>query len=377
LGKTAAAGIVNHLRQAFESESFVPRYDVAQSYALYQRLIGPIEPQFSQAKNIIYEPDSALLPLPIAALVTDKASVDMMVKRRKIARANGEGDGSYVGVKWVGRAAQSSLVVSAASFVQARRFTASTGKHAFLGFGDPELPASDNPKAFTSVANFEGADAALCQETREALFALQPLNETSRELRAVGDSINPSDSEIVTGAAFSDGAVETRRDLDQYRVLFFATHGLLPTKKDCLPEPALLTSVGPDVSDGLLSASKIAGLSLDADLVVLSACDTGGGLEAGVQDRTGLAGSGEALSGLTRAFIYAGARSLIVSHWSVDVHAMVNLMTTMFASGAPTQAGALRDAQLKMMNSEGQYSHPYYWAAFTVVGDGARPMPAR
>jgi CHAT domain-containing protein len=377
IGKAEAGQIVGKLRKAFESESFVPRFDVAQSYALYERLFGPVQDQMLKAKDIIYEPDAVLLPLPLALMATDKSDVVLMAARRKAARANGEGDGSYNGIHWVASFADSSLVVSAASFVQARKFTASSGKHAFLGFGDPELPSSDNPKAFTSVANFEGADAALCQETREALFAMQPLNETSRELKAVGDSINPADSQVITGAAFSDGAVQARQDLDQYRVLFFATHGLLPTKKDCLPEPALLTSVGPDVSDGLLSASKIAGLNLDADLVVLSACDTGGGLEAGIEDRTGLAGSGEALSGLTRAFIYAGARSLIVSHWSVDVHAMVNLMTAMFASGAPTQAGALRQAQLAMMNSPGQYSHPYYWAAFTVVGDGARPMPAR
>jgi CHAT domain-containing protein len=376
LGRASAGAAVAKLRKAFDAEVYVPRYDVAGAYQLYRRLFGPVQDEVIKAKRIIYEPNSILLPLPIAALVTDQASVDMMAKRRKIARAKGDGDASYDGVHWLGRSAETSLVVSAASFVQARKFSASAGRHAFLGLGDPELPSSDNAKAFTSVANLEGADAALCQETREALFAMQPLKETGRELKEVGDSINPNDATIVTGEAFNDGAVEQRNDLDQYRVLFFATHGLLPTKRDCLPEPALLTSVGEEQSDGLLTASKIAGLSLDADLVVLSACDTGGGLEAGVQDKTGLAGSGEALSGLTRAFIYAGARSLIVSHWSVDVHAMVELMTATFSSGAPTQSGALRDADLKLMGSE-KYSHPYYWAAFTLVGDGARPMPAR
>jgi len=377
LGKASAAAMVDHLRKPFENEQYLPPFDVASSYALYTRLFSPIQDQIQHAKQIIYEPDGTLLSLPISALVTDKASVDLIKARRAAARARGEGDASYQGVAWLGRTVDTSLVVSAASFVQARKFTPSAGKHAFLGFGDPELPTEDNAKAFTSVANFEGADAELCQETREALFALKPLKETGPEIKAVGDSINSSDAAIVTGASFSDGAVQARGDLDQYRVLLFATHGLLPTKKDCLPEPALLTSVGEDSSDGLLSASKIAGLKLDADLVVLSACDTGGGLEAGIQDRTGLAGSGEALSGLTRAFIYAGARSLIVSHWSVDVHAMVGLMTAMFASGAPTQSDALRQADLKIMDSSEQYSHPYYWAAFTVIGDGARPMPVR
>ncbi len=98
---------------------------------------------------------------------------------------------------------------------------------------------------------------------------------------------------------------------------------------------------------------------------------------AGDKDVTGLGGGGEALSGLARAFIYAGARSLVVSQWSVDSQATMNLMTAMFASPASTQAAALHDAALKMMTSKDQYSHPYYWAAFTVVGDGARPMPVR
>jgi len=375
LGRAAAANIVNNLRKPFETEGYLPRYNVAQSYDLFERLFSPIQDQVLSAKHIIYEPDAALLSLPIAALATDKASVDLMAARRTAARARGEGDAPYTGVHWLGASADMSLVVSAASFVQARKFTPSAGKHAFLGFADPTLPTPDNPKAFTSVANLEGADADLCLATREALFALEPLKETGAEIQTVANSVNRNDAVIVTGPEFNDGAVAARTDLDQYRVLFFATHGLLPTKKDCLPEPALLTSVGEDASDGLLTASRIASLKLDADLVVLSACDTGGGLAAGVEDKTGLAGSGEALSGLTRAFIYAGARGLIVSHWSVDVHAMVTLMTSMFAAGAPTQAEALRQADLKMIDSGSRYSHPYYWAAFTVIGDGARPMP--
>jgi CHAT domain-containing protein len=113
-------------------------------------------------------------------------------------------------------------------------------------------------------------------------------------------------------------------------------------------------------------------MNLDADLVVLSACDTGGGASG---EATGLDGGGEALSGLARAFIYAGARGLVVSHWKVDSGATVQLMTGMFRSGADTQAEALRRASAAMMASPDHYSHPYYWAAFTVVGDGARAMP--
>ena len=134
-----------------------------------------------------------------------------------------------------------------------------------------------------------------------------------------------------------------------------------------------MTSLGVGDSDGLLNSSEILDLKLDADLVVLSACDTGG---SSAGDAAGLGGGGQALSGLAQAFIFAGARGLVVSHWQVDSKATQQLMTGMFRSGARTQADALRQATLPMMARTDQYSHPYYWSAFTVVGDGARPMPS-
>jgi len=114
-------------------------------------------------------------------------------------------------------------------------------------------------------------------------------------------------------------------------------------------------------------------LKLNADLVVLSACDTGGaGNEAA--DTTGLQGGGEALGGLTRAVIYAGGRALVVSHWSVDSAATVRLMTGLFSSASPTEGEALQQAQVVLQQSD-KWSHPYFWAPFTIVGDGARAMP--
>ena len=105
---------------------------------------------------------------------------------------------------------------------------------------------------------------------------------------------------------------------------------------------------------------------------MLSACDTGG---AGGDDAaTGLQGGGEALGGLTRAVIYAGGRSLIVSHWSVDSVATVRLMTGMFSAGSPSKAEALTTSMAALQADE-QFSHPYFWAPFTIVGDGSKPLP--
>ena len=133
-----------------------------------------------------------------------------------------------------------------------------------------------------------------------------------------------------------------------------------------------MTSVGLGDSDGLLDTSEILDLKLDADLVVLSACDTGG--SGGDATTTGMQGGGEALGGLTRAVIYAGGRALIVSHWSVDSVATVRLMTGMFSAPSPSKGEALRYAQVALQQSE-QFGHPYFWAPFTIVGDASGPLP--
>jgi CHAT domain-containing protein len=378
LSEAQGAAAVEALRRPFETEGRLPPYDVAGAHKLFEDLFGPVSDELAAAKHIIYEPDDAILSLPIATLVTDQASVDLIASRRAAIRAKGEGVLSYKGVRWLGRSARSSLVVSAASFVQARKAPPSPAPKSFIGFGDSVAPSADDPRAFASVVAYAGtgsADVDLCGATRQALLQLKPLKEARQELQTVESAVGGSGA-LVTGADFSDGAIAKRTDLDQYRVVYFATHGLLPEPGSCLPEPALLTSVGADgMSDGLLDVSKIIGLKLDADLVVLSACDTGGSTLAGEQDAGGLGGAGAALGGLTRAFIYAGARSLLVSHWKIDSTATVRLMSSMFQSGQTTQDGGLQAASLSLMDSDDQYSHPYYWAAFTVVGDGERTLP--
>ena len=378
IGRAGAAALVQALRKPFETEGYLPSYNVEKSYTLFKTLFGPVQDQVLSAKHIVYDPDPAILSLPIAALATDQASVDLIAARRAAIKAKGEGVLSYDGVRWLGQSADMSLVVSSAGFVQARSFPASAGKHAFLGLGDSAPPSPTDANAYASITLGGKADADICQATVSGLLTLKPLKEARVELQSVGASIDAADSQLVTGADFTDAALAGRTDLNQYRVVYFATHGLLPKPGSCLPQPSLLTSVGagPD-DDGLLTASDIANLRLDADLVVLSACNTGGGAGVDTGDSTGLGGAGEALSGLTIAFIHAGARSLLVSHWDIDSQATVRLMTSMFASHAPTQSGALREAAMAMMSSKDQYSHPYYWAAFTVIGDGARPMPVR
>ena len=178
------------------------------------------------------------------------------------------------------------------------------------------------------------------------------------------------------GPEFSDSGILARKDLAQYRVLHFATHGLVTAAKPgCPARPALLTSFGDGVSDGLLTFREIYDLRLDADLVILSACDTARGATASATREAGLSTGGDfALDGLVRAFVGAGARTVVASHWPIpdDYNATQRLIMGMLqASSTKTIAGALREAETKLMD-DADTSHPFYWGAFAIVGDGQR-----
>jgi CHAT domain-containing protein len=160
--------------------------------------------------------------------------------------------------------------------------------------------------------------------------------------------------------------------------MHFATHGLVRApREDCPAQPALLTSFDGEGSDGLLSFREIFDLRLDADLIILSACDTAGGASAAATREAGITSGGDfALDGLVRAFVGAGGRSVVASHWPVpdDYDATKRLISGLFnAAPGTSTATALRQAQRALMDDP-DTSHPYYWSGFAIVGDGARPV---
>jgi CHAT domain-containing protein len=331
---------------------------------LYVALTGPVASKVAQAKAIIFEPDGAMLRLPLALLPTDQASVDRYVAR---AGKPGADKFDFTGVDWLGKSARISTAVSARGFRDARKAAPSAAERPYLGFGD-------NAPAFTRVSLARGPNAAdPCQ------WPLSEWNKpiSAQELRTAEAALGAG-SDIVTGAAFTDEAVMSRPDLANYRILHFATHGFVTAPQpQCPARPALLTSFGDAQSDGLLSFKEIYDLHMDADLVLLSACDTAGRATVAATREAGVTtGGGSALDGLVRAFIGGGARSVLASHWPApdEFQATERLISGLFQAAPGTSIGeALQAGQVKLMD-DARTSHPFYWAGFVLVGDGAQPL---
>jgi len=157
--------------------------------------------------------------------------------------------------------------------------------------------------------------------------------------------------------------------LSDFKVVAFATHGLVAGELTGLSEPALVLTPpekATEMDDGLLTASEVAQLKLDADWVILSACNT-----AAADGTPGARG----LSGLAKAFFYAGSRALLVSHWRVYSNAAVALTTRMLALSRQgiNRAEAHRQAMMALIDTgSSQNAHPAMWAPFVVVGEGGR-----
>lgn len=349
-----------------DGETVTYPYDVETAHALYQRLFAPIAGELATISHLIFEPDGAMLRLPPNLLVESRASVDAYRRR---AAAPGADAFDFRGIAWFGRTRQISTAVTARAFTDIRAARPSRAANQYLGFGE-NAPATATMLS-TSVSNGE-VDA-------ECAWALAAWNRpiSADELNAARRAIGGG-SDVVTGAAFTDTAIRARTDLDQYRVMHFATHGfVVPPRPECPARPSLLTSFGGADSDGLLSFREIFDLRLDADLIILSACDTAGQAGFATTAETGLTSGGDfALDGLVRAFIGAGGRLVVASHWPVpdQYEATEKLVSGLFTAPAGTAtAAALGQAQRALMD-DAQTSHPYYWSGFAIIGDGTTPV---
>lgn len=385
-GRAEVAKAVVHLRAALDpgvsTIDEIPAFDVVASYKLYQTILAPVHSALQGKKVMLAVPHAELGQLPLSVLVTAPTTL--------AGKAKGSDFTEYRQTPWLMRDIAVTQLPSVTALAALRNLPApAANRRAFIGFGDPffssvQAKQADNQQARAAHAMATRGmplmlrSAPKTSGVSSAELALLPrLPDTHEEIQEISKALSadPAQDVFLQRAASVSKVMET--DLSNRRVVMFATHGLVPGELDGLTQPALALSA-PDVTgenrgDGLLTMEKILTLKLNADWVVLSACNTASGDGAG----------SEAVSGLGRAFFYAGARALLVSNWPVDSEASRLLMTDLFQrqQRLPGQHKAvyLRDAMQQMIQStaakdaQGQtkyaYAHPLFWAPFVVVGD--------
>lgn len=375
LGLSELQDWVTRLRRPLETQAgSIGPFDLKLSYELYQQLLGPVEKGLEGIQHLVVIPSGPLASLPLGLLVRDHSS------GAGLKKDTGNSDASYVSAAWLVRTLSISHVPSLQAFYQQRTSPkVSERPKALFAIGDPVLKGRNASRDQSAALS---ALASSCRQqgpaSGELLRALSPLPETRSELASVARALSsdPTKTTVLFGEKANETALRSA-SLQDYAVIYFATHGLLPGELKCQAEPGLVLTPPNDSqsksNDGLLETSEIATLRLKADLVVLSACNT-----AGSAGRFG----GDALSGLAEAFFHAGARRMVVSHWQVPSQATADLMVTMFTTMGPQRkvgpARSLQAAQLRLIESS-KTAHPFYWAAFVVIGDGmdesGLPMP--
>jgi CHAT domain-containing protein len=244
-----------------------------------------------------------------------------------------------------------------------------------IAFADPvfsEDESDDVESGFNKRGITRITEISLDQLSQSTgTIKLKRLRQTAAEAMAISDVLGSPKDDIYLRREANEENVYNEK-LQRARFVLFSTHGFLGGEFEGMAEPALALSLlgNPEYQDGLLSMSEVLGLDMNAELVALSACNTSGEAER--------AGQGEGFAGLTRSFMYAGAKSLLVTHWSVESNAARDLMVETFKlmqqEGKPE---ALRSAKLKMKNStrtvdgvQLSQSNPYFWSPFVLVGEG-------
>lgn len=349
------------------------RYDHAAAFELYDKLLAPLAPVWRGKPQLLIAAGGALGQIPFAVLQTQAPS--------GVNDVNGA-------TPWLIREAAIAQVPSLASWLAIKSIAkGKPAAQAFLGWGDPAF----NAQVVSAAVNAPGqtrniavkradvlVDLAAPQITVAAASALNyadipALPDTRDELLAIAGVLKAdAASDVVLGRhATRESVLQASQSglLSRKRVVAFATHGLMTGDLPNLTQPALaMAAIGTETQDPLaplLTLDDVLTLKLNADWVVLSACNTA------ASDGRG----DETLSGLARGFFYAGTRSMLVTHWSVESESAKRLTTATFehytANAHAPKAESLRYAMLKLM-AEPRYAHPAYWAPYALVGDSGR-----
>lgn len=385
---------VKRLRDSVDLTSGVSadrmKFDMEAGSALYQELLAPVEAAWAKADTLLVVANETLGQIPFSMLPTSAAALGQAEPGLPLSQ--------YRQVPWLTRKVAISYLPSISTLVTLRSLPAARGQRAaFIGFGDPDFGAQTDVASTrgTSVSrgtrnlkvkhaptwdeNQTSADAPVAAPSApDETPTLMALPDTREEITAIATAMAANLQRDTFFGAQANRQNVMATDLKQRRIVAFATHGLIAGDLPGLDQPALALSPAPgqSISDGLLKLEDILKLSLDADLVVLSACNTA------AADGTGA----EAVSGLGRGFFHAGARAVLATHWPVETVSARQLVTHLFEryaqDGTLTRAQALRSAMLELIDKEvatdggGKavmaYAHPAFWAPYALYGDPGR-----
>jgi CHAT domain-containing protein len=381
LGETEIARIVAKLRGALDPGNLpldrYPSFDLNAAYRLYAELLKPVESGWNGAKTLLVSANGAIAQIPLALLPTEPQGT----RRDKALLFD-----RYREVEWLAKRVAIAQLPAVNSLVTLRALPAGNAKREmFAGFGDPTfartaIPVAPEGGGFKRNAGIPRADAAAGNAKPLDWMRYEdipPLPDTRDEILSIARALGADlQKDVFLGSEASKQKLQSL-DLSNRRIIAFATHGLIPGDFPNLTQPALALATPTSLNEtGLLTLEDILGLKLDADWVVLSACNTAAGDGQGA----------ESISGLGRGFFYAGSRALLVTHWPVESISAKKLVTGIFErytqDAQLTRAEALRQSILALMQGEDidpatgkkmySYAHPMFWAPYALVGDGAR-----
>ena len=369
VGEKEGARLVDKIRKTLDVAGLgnkAPVFDYADANTVYKGLFGPIESEMADKKHLIVATSGAFANMPLGVLV-----------RKPVTSPN------PANAAWLIKDTAISQVPTASGWLSLKRYAkVPSSTQPLIAWGDPlfdnkasqQVAAAPAASTVRAVINTRSTmQTGLEQSQNESYLAyskIPPLPETRDEVNELAKILaaDPKQDLILGSDATRQSVLKSSASgqLGKKQVVVFATHGLLAGDLPNLNQPALaMASTANPADSPLLTLEDVLGLKLNADWVVLSACNT-----AGADGR-----AEEALSGLARGFFFAGSRSLLVTHWSVESESAMLLTTHTFAAYKKDpqmrRAEALKQAMVETMKLP-QYAHPAYWAPYALVGEGGR-----
>jgi CHAT domain-containing protein len=369
VGEKDGAKLVDRIRKTLDVAGLgnkAPVFNYADANTVYKGLFGPIESEMADKKHLIVATSGAFANMPLGVLV-----------RKPVTSTN------PANAAWLIKDTAISQVPTASGWLSLKRYAkVPSSTQPLIAWGDPlfdnkagqQVAAAPAASTVRAVINTRSTmQTGLEQSQNDSYLAyskIPPLPETRDEVNELAKILaaDPKQDLILGSDATRQSVLKSSASgqLGKKQVVVFATHGLLAGDLPNLNQPALaMASTANPADSPLLTLEDVLGLKLNADWVVLSACNT-----AGADGR-----AEEALSGLARGFFFAGSRSLLVTHWSVESESAMLLTTHTFAAYKKDpqmrRAEALKQAMVETMKLP-QYAHPAYWAPYALVGEGGR-----